>query len=196
MAKAKAPQAIEYTTPHGYQVVLDSPKKLVVEQGFPCIDGGRITRGGKRQRLLVRYDNKPELAAQVKAWKAAYEKYEAEKAAEFARNVPGLKELEAAQDAADNEDYRYHHEYERAFDSEGGWSPRPIDESLREKANELAHQYPRAAMYLRAQGYTYASNFHKTAAGRKAMELIASGGNLQEAQNILRNWVPEESKWN
>jgi hypothetical protein len=70
------PQAIEYTTSHGHTVVLADPKNLVVKQGFKCIDGGTAKHGGKNVRLMVRYDNKPELAAEIKSWKAAWDKYD------------------------------------------------------------------------------------------------------------------------
>jgi hypothetical protein len=185
------PQAIEYTTQHGHTINLDDPHKLVVEQGFKCINGGTVKHSGKNVRLMVRYDNKPELAAKIAAWLEDWKHYEASKAAEFARNVPGLAELEAAKDAASNEEYRYELELNRAMDSEGGFSPRSLDTSLRDRANKLVDQYPRAAMYLRAK-----ANHHKSTAGNKAMDLIATGGSLDDAAEILTNWVPEESIWN
>lgn len=190
------PEAIEYTTPHGHTVILDDPKKLVVEQGFTCINGGTIKHNGKNVRLMVRYDNKPELAAQIATWLEDWKAYEEAKAAEFDLNVPGLKELEAAKDAASNEEDRYQYEFDRAMDDEGGLSPKALNTSLRTKANKLAKQYPRAALYLRAKAFTRSDNHHKYGAGQKAMELIATGGSLEEATEVLNNWVPKKSIWN
>lgn len=71
-----APQPVEYTTTTGHKVILSNKKQLIIEQGFPCIDGGHIKINGKGGRLAVRYDNKPELAAMVAVWQekqAAYE---------------------------------------------------------------------------------------------------------------------------
>ena len=106
-------------------------------------------------------------------------------------NVPGLKELRKAQDAAANDNERYHRSFERMMDDEGNDGARPprrIDESLAEKATRLATQYPRAAMYLQAEGFTYASAVAKYSAGKKAMELISTGGSIAEADEILRSW--------
>lgn len=110
----------------------------------------------------------------------------------------GLDELRAAQDAAYNEEHRYQDQFERMMDDEnndGARPPKALDESLRTHADKLAARYPRAAAYLRAEGYTYSNNHHKYGAGKKAMTLIASGGNLDEAETILKNWLPESSMW-
>lgn len=69
------PQAIKYTTPQGHTVVLDDPEKLVVKQDIPCIDGGYAKINGKTGQLFVRYDNKPELAAQIADWQKAWDEY-------------------------------------------------------------------------------------------------------------------------
>lgn len=107
-------------------------------------------------------------------------------------NVPGLDELRKAQDAAYNEDRQYSHQMDRMMDDEqndGVNPPAPINQSLREIANNLAKQYPRAAVYLRAEGYTGASNFKKYGAGKDAMEIIATGGSIEDAKAILDNWM-------
>jgi hypothetical protein len=72
-----APKSIEYTTKDGYKVVLSDAKQLIVAQGMPCIDGGQIKVNGKYTKLYVRYDNKPELAAEIAAWQAAWSAYNA-----------------------------------------------------------------------------------------------------------------------
>ena len=183
------PQNIKYTTSHGYEITLDDPKKLVEVQGYPCIDGGKVKREGKMTKLVVRLDNKPELAAKVEAWKAEWATYKAAKAAEFARNVPGLDELKKARTAAYNEQARYDYEFDRMMDTGHSISPKAVYETLQAKAAQLAGKYPRAAMYLRAQAYTRSSNSNKYGAGEDAKEIIATGGILEEAEAILDNWV-------
>ena len=190
------PEPIKYETSYGYTVTLDDPNQLVIEQGYTCINGGKIKHNGKMVKLMVRYDNKPELAAKIKDWEAAWEQYETDKAAEFDRNVPGLDELRAAQDAAYNEQARYDAEFSRMMDTGHGISPKSVDTSLAEIASELAAEYPRAAMYLQAKDYTYANNHHKYGAGKDAMDLIAQGGSLEDAAEILENWLPESTMRN
>jgi hypothetical protein len=193
------PEPIKHETTTGHTVTLDDPKQLVNPKGIPCIDGGLIRHNGNLVGLMVRYDDKPELAAKIEQWKAEWATYKAAKAAEFAANVPGLEELRKAQDAAYNEEHRYSAEFERMMDDEyndGVRPPEALNESLREKAIRLAEMYPRAAMYLRAKDYTLSSNHHKYGAGERAMNLIAEGGSLEEAENILKNWLPESAKWN
>ncbi len=72
-----APQAVEYTTTTGHKVVLSDKKQLIVEQGLPCIDGGYTKINGKSGRVVVRYDNKPELSAAIAKWQADLTAYEA-----------------------------------------------------------------------------------------------------------------------
>ena len=105
--------------------------------------------------------------------------------------LEGLAELSKAQDAAYNEQHRYDNEFQRMMDDEnndGARSPRPLNKALIQNARDLAAKYPRAALYLKAQGYTLASNIDKYMAGQDAMKLIAAGGDLNEAEAILKNW--------
>jgi len=187
---------IKYTTNHGYEITLNDTKQLVISQGTPCINGGKIKHNGKTVKLMIRLDNKPELAALVETWKVELAEFEADTEARFAENVPGLNELKAAQEAAYNEDARYSAQFSRMMDSGDCISPIAVDKSLQEKADSLATEYPRAAMYLKAQSYTYASNHHKYGAGKDAQAIIATGGSLQDAEEVLNNWLPEEAIWN
>ena len=188
----KQPEPISYATQYK-MVVLDDPKQLIMNKGIQCIDGGTATINGKLEKFAVRYDNKPDLAAQIAAWQADWAAYKAWQAAEFARNVPGLVELRAATEAAYNEQSRYDAEFERMMSRGTGIAPRPINKALEMQASELAAQYPRAALYLRAKGYTSANNVDKYGAGKRAMELIAQGGDLDAAEAILKNWLPESA---
>jgi hypothetical protein len=73
----ETPKSIEYTTTDGHRVVVSDLKQLVVMQGMPCIDGGQVKVGGKYSKLYVRYDNKPQLAAEIASWQAAWAAYNA-----------------------------------------------------------------------------------------------------------------------
>jgi len=120
----------------------------------------------------------------------------AEKKELIARNVPGLDELTKALDAAYNEDCRYDDQTNLMMDDEyndGSRPPAAIDTSLRSYADQLSAQYPRAAVYIRAQGYTAASNFKKYGAGKAAMKLLAGGGSIEAAEAILSNWCEDFS---
>ncbi len=76
--------------------------------------------------------------------------------------------------------------------NDGVCPPKPVDQSLRETATALAVEYPRAAAYLRAQGYLQSENINKYSAGKHAMELLVDGGNIEDAENILKNWLPKD----
>ncbi len=112
--------------------------------------------------------------------------------------LEGLNELRTAQDIAYNEEHRYNSEFEAMMSDDGNDGtnpPAPLNEQLRQNANVLAAQYPRAAMYLRAENYSYSNSVYQYSAGIKAMELIANGGSLDEARDILNNWLPKEAIW-
>jgi len=110
--------------------------------------------------------------------------------AEKEANLPGLKELRAA--IAD--EVRYREQFNRMMDDEGNdgaCPPKPVTVN----SKELAVKYPRAALYIKAENYSLASHYAKSAAGDKAMRLLEKGGNLKEAEEILNNWLPA-SAWN
>lgn len=187
----KQPESLTYTV-QDKTITIDSPNKIIVVDGIECLDGGIIRHNGQDVKMLVRIDNKPDLVKMVADWRAEWDAYNAYKVAELAANVPGLNELRKARDAAYNDEHRYSHQMDRMMDDEqndGVNPPTPINQSLRAIANDLAKQYPRAAMYLRAEGYTLASNYRKYGAGKDAMEIIATGGSIEDAQATLDNWI-------
>lgn len=67
--------------------------------------------------------------------------------------------------------------------------------AIEQELNVARAKYPRAALALNAQGYALASHPNKTAAGRKALELLENGGSMEEAQAILDNWLPKDAMW-
>lgn len=103
-------------------------------------------------------------------------------AREAKRQLPeGLEDCRAALEA--EEDYR------QAFsqmmedgDNDGARPPR------KPTIFDFA-KYPRAMLYLRAEGYTYAANDKKYSAGKKALKILEAGGSMAEAQAVLDNWV-------
>ncbi len=186
------------TSTHGeFDIVLSDKSQVGVVQGQSCVSGGALVKG-KSARMNVALASRPEMAAQVAQWLADWQAWEEAKAAAFAANVPGYAELQAALDAAQNEQHRYHSAFDRMMDDEnndGANPPKAENKSFAKRARELAAQYPRAATYIKAQGYLLSDNTHKYAAGRKASELVAAGGDLAEAESILENWLPA-SAWN
>jgi hypothetical protein len=189
------PEEVNYLTPAGYTVTLESLDQLITVQGYPCIDGGTVERDGERVRLMVRYDNKPDLAEKVALWICEWDTYQQSKDANLARYVPGLCETEAASTAAYNEKSRYDAEFEHMMETGHSRVPRPVDENFRTISSELNNQYPRAALYLRAEGFTYSDNLHKYSAGKKAMALLTEGGDIDTVESILKNWLPESAMW-
>ncbi len=114
----------------------------------------------------------------------------AKKENQLVTHVPGLAELRKAYDAEEN----YREAFNRMMENEqndGVNPPKPVAV----KSSDVAGKYPRAALYLKAEAYSWASHYAKAAAGEKAMALIQEGGDLTEAQKILDNWLPESAKW-
>jgi len=109
------------------------------------------------------------LVTEEAAAKAAAEDRKAKIAA-----IEGLAELQAAIDAEAN----YHHEVNRRFEDEALSSIMPARPKV--NAEDVAAKYPRAAAYIKAENWTYASNHAKNAAGRKALERIINGEDYEQ----------------
>ncbi len=107
--------------------------------------------------------------------------------ANLKKNVPGLTELRNA--ISSNE-----REYEAQRSSIYGGSGR-LHTAKTTDLSGLKKKYPRAALYVRAEGYLYASNYKKSAAGREAMEAIRKGESLKKAEKILDNWNKGYNIW-
>jgi|GEM_PF-6684866 len=96
--------------------------------------------------------------------------------------IPGLVELQAAYEAEE----KYHNEFSRRMEDENLSSFIPA--SPRPTSAEVAAKYPIAALYLRAESYSYAAHDAKAAAGRRAKALVLAG-NLDGAKVALDTWV-------
>jgi hypothetical protein len=165
------------------------------------LDGKRITDGGVTDsRRAVRPVKMPVGCTHIVANKvalpadegerleAALKQARAAKEQRLATIFPGLSELEAAYTAWVN----YKGDYEKWVDNGDGTNP-PAEP----KCNlvSLRTQYPAATLYLKAKSYETDSNVNKRIAGEKARKLLEAGGELEEARNILKNWLPEEAMW-
>jgi len=104
--------------------------------------------------------------------------------------IPGLRSLREALNA--EEEYREAINQMMDDESNDGVSPptKPSSDS-----SALATASPRAALYLKAENYYYASNDRKVSAGRKAMQILTEGGSEDEARAVLDNWLPESAYW-
>jgi len=123
------------------------------------------------------------LNAQRAAAKAAHD-------ALLAANVPGLNELLKAV----NDHAYYHEQFACAMEDEyndGVNMPRQPTSDI----DALSAQYPRAALWIKADNYEDASNYHKSSAGRRAKAMIEAGEPLAEAQDVLDHWLPAGAMW-
>lgn len=131
--------------------------------------------------------------AEMQEIKAALiaEKTEERETAEYRQNlrdaIPGLKELEAANE----EQAAYREAFSRAMDSGDGIYPaKPKSDPA-----ELSAQYPMAAAMLRAESYSRAINSRKASAGRKAVERILNGEDREKViADMEADWNEEANK--
>lgn len=98
--------------------------------------------------------------------------------------VPGVKILREAY----RERASYHEAFNRAMEDEyndGVNMPKHPNADI----EALEAQYPRAVVYIRADGYCSASHDAKASAGAKAKALLEEGGSIEEAEKILDTWT-------
>lgn len=113
--------------------------------------------------------------------------------------VEGLGDLELARNAYRYDQERHHDAFNRMMEDEhndGARFPQPTDPELKTRYESLKAQYPRAALYLRAEaqheGAHWADNAGAGAAGEKAMLLVKKGASEAEVEAALavrREWV-------
>lgn len=108
--------------------------------------------------------------------------------ASTARNVRGLAELRAARNYDDSQRDSFSR-------SVYGGTGRLTGNPNSHRYATLAKRYPRAAAYLRAESWSVASNDVKAAAGRKAMNAIASGQSYKTAiREMEERWRRHSEK--
>lgn len=136
----------------------------------------------KESSIAIRKKAKEDWDAKMAATR---EKVKEEKA-KLETNVPGIGELQAA--------YAAEAEYRSAFaaamedeQNDGVRMPTPPTVNI----EELEAKYPLAALYIKADNFSGAENYAKAAAGRKAKDILADGGDPLEAARILDNWLSD-----
>ena len=144
------------------------------------------------QKIFATLADKPDLQAAVENYEAGLRNQVAARQAALEANVPGVTEVLAAASAAYNEEARYSNAFEEMMGDEsndGARPPRAFDESLGRRLAELTTTYPRAALYLRAKEQAesahWADNTGAGSAGKRAMEILASGGDMAAAESAL-----------
>lgn len=115
--------------------------------------------------------------------KNAKEKAKKEEA-ELEAIIPGITEMRKAH----GEWIRYQQDFNAMMEDEynDGVNPPTLPTS---DFKALSDKYPKAALYMRAEDYSCAANYHKSSAGDKAMAVLKNGGSIEEAKAILDNWT-------
>ena len=135
-------------------------------------DGKRIAKElkagmWKAEVNEIRMHLQSEEAAKQAAAKSRQEKINA---------IDGLQEIYDARNAWS----RYRKNFRRMMDDQDNDGARP---PVQPTANidALNTKYPRAAAYVKAEDYSYAANYAKSSAGRKALEKIINGEDYAQA---------------
>lgn len=97
-----APEPIRYETPYKV-VILSELEQLIVKNGYPCIDAGYVEYEGNYVPFAVRYDNKPELAAQIDRWQSDWIAYNNWRNAEIDRVKATITTPTKYDDKAEND---------------------------------------------------------------------------------------------
>ena len=176
--------------------IIVSGDKLLKSGKFPSLnidanasyEGFTFSLDGKVATVLLSAESTQKLRAFGQAQhKARVAKYAAEREAREAAQeaaVPGLKALREAR----AEWAAYRAAFEAAMEDEyndGARMPR----APQSDTQALAAQYPRAALYLKAEDYAAAANYAKATAGEKAMQCLMDGGSEADAEAILDSWL-------
>lgn len=86
--------------------------------------------------------------------------------------------------------------FQRMMDTGCGHMPEPVStKELEDEIKQWKKDHPRAACLRRAKLQQLRSNHHLSGAGTQAEELLMAGGSVEEAEEIMKNAIPEESKW-
>jgi hypothetical protein len=132
---------------------------------------------GNKQNLVIATVTDP--ISVIKLWVEARD-------ARLNDKIEGLSLLKNAI----SEHNQYATNFEKAMSNEmqdGANMPKSPELSI----DDLATKYPVAACYVKAEGYSRAANFSKSAAGKKAMKLLLDGGSVNDAEEILNSWLDD-----
>ena len=162
------------------------------------IEKFQITREGENIRVARGSSLPPAVIAEIKAKKPEILAFllAEEKAKKDAYNlrqskiaaIPGLSELRAAIE----ERWAHSAAITRMMEDEHNDGARPPKSPTGRNPDEIAKEFPVAALWLKAEDYENSSNVNKFSAGEKAQELILAG-DIEAAKETLENWLPEEA---
>lgn len=148
-----------------------------IEFTLPFFANAILDRDSTEKLKIFRQEQHEKRVAEARANCEARIKAEEEK-------FPGITLLREAYE----QECEYREAFNRMMDDEyndGVRSPKAPTLNY----DKLAEEYPRAALYLKAEGYTFAANYAKVSAGEKAMQMLKCGHSLDEVQAVLNNWT-------
>jgi hypothetical protein len=112
--------------------------------------------------------------------------------AELEAAIPGVTEMLKLSEQAYNEAHRSQRDFNRMMEDEyndGARMPQRENRSFAERLSTLRASNPRADLYLKAKvqadGCSWADNTGSGAAGKKAMDILLSGGTVEDAKTAL-----------
>lgn len=143
--------------------------------------------------VATRVAGHPDLEQAVADYKSQTEAYKQAGQDAMESAIPGVHALLTLADDASNDEVRYAEAFDRMMEDEGNDGvrpPRPVNSARAEKLAAMLKEFPRAALYLRAKQQNesahWADNTGKGAAGKKAMEILESGGSIEDAESALQ----------
>lgn len=99
--------------------------------------------------------------------------------------IEGVSELRAAFDEEESMQERM----------ERGMASGILPGKPRFDVQALSQKYPRAAAYLKAEGFLSASHDRKSDAGKRAIKALEGGASVEQAEAILRDWNKGANPW-
>jgi len=188
---------ITYTFPddapafvRGKTVTGGVPSTIVVDR--KVIKGVQFQTEIDGKKVFARLEGKPDLQVLVDQHEAAKTAASAAAAQELEAAVPGLRDLRTLAARVENQEEDFRRGMNRMMEDEsndGVFPPRQPSQVLREQYEAAKVAHPRAALYLRAErqaeSASWADNTGKGAAGRDAMQVLESGGSLEDAEKAL-----------
>lgn len=175
------------------QQLSTAAREILEHSGLSFDPRGDMMAVSPRDKAVKLVKAHPAEVQEIKAALMAEEAEEretAERRRAFRATIPGLAEIEAADEAF----FAYRRAFARAMDSGDGVYPKPP----KENTDELRERYPMAAAMLRAESYSHAANYHKASAGRKAVERILDGEDWEKAVSDMEGEWQEavnENMW-
>ena len=189
---------ITYTFPEDFE------NKKLAGKTFSGGKPGMATMGKKmiqvvsfeEEKLSIRIEGRPEL-------KKAHDEYITEEKTEMKlmiksredaleAAIPGIHELMELSEHVSDDFFRENREFGKMMEDEDNDGVRPPRRANRADAEKLATMKisnPRAALYLRAKNQSeaahWADNSGSGEAGERVMEILLTGGSLEEAKTAL-----------